>query len=87
MTAVDRDIDRLRNLAGLRCDVREIDLESGDLDSVTARLKQLREEIGFDGILAELNCGGLIPHARVLNAIRLLCREVMPRFNQGSGGL
>ena len=33
------------------------------------RLHQLRDEIGFDGILAELNCGGLIPHDRVLNAL------------------
>jgi alkanesulfonate monooxygenase SsuD/methylene tetrahydromethanopterin reductase-like flavin-dependent oxidoreductase (luciferase family) len=52
----------------------------GTPDSVAARLKALQDEIGFDGILAELNCGGLIPHARVLNALRLLCQEVMPRF-------
>lgn len=53
----------------------------GTPDSVAAKLQALREEIGFDGILAELNCGGLIPHERVLNAIRLLCQEVMPRFH------
>ncbi len=52
----------------------------GTPDSVGARLKQLQDDIGIDGILAELNCGGIIPHARVLNAIRLLCQEVMPRF-------
>ena len=52
----------------------------GTPDTVSARLRQLRDEIGFDGILAELNCGGLIPHERVLNALRLLCQEVMPRF-------
>jgi alkanesulfonate monooxygenase SsuD/methylene tetrahydromethanopterin reductase-like flavin-dependent oxidoreductase (luciferase family) len=52
----------------------------GTPDSVAERLLRLRDEIGFDGILAELNCGGLIPHARVLNALRLLCHEVMPRF-------
>jgi len=52
----------------------------GTPDSVAARLRQLQDEIGFDGILAELNCGGLIPHDRVMNAIRLLCQEVMPRF-------
>jgi alkanesulfonate monooxygenase SsuD/methylene tetrahydromethanopterin reductase-like flavin-dependent oxidoreductase (luciferase family) len=52
----------------------------GTPDSVSARLRQLQDEIGFDGILAELNCGGLSPHERVLNAIRLLCQEVMPRF-------
>jgi len=52
----------------------------GTPDTVSQRLRQLRDEIGFDGILAELNCGGLIPHERVLNALRLLCQEVMPRF-------
>jgi alkanesulfonate monooxygenase SsuD/methylene tetrahydromethanopterin reductase-like flavin-dependent oxidoreductase (luciferase family) len=52
----------------------------GTPDSVAARLKTLQSEIGFDGILAELNCGGLIPHERVLNALRLLCQEVKPRL-------
>ena len=44
------------------------------------RLSELRDEIGLDGILAELNCGGLIPHAQVMNALRLLCAEVVPQF-------
>ncbi|HVC55096.1 MAG TPA: LLM class flavin-dependent oxidoreductase [Stellaceae bacterium] len=52
----------------------------GTPDSVAARLKQLQHDIGFDGLLAEVNCGGIIPHERVLNALRLLCQEVMPRF-------
>ena len=52
----------------------------GSPETVANRLKSLQEHIGFDGILAELNCGGLIPHARVMNALRLLCEEVEPRF-------
>jgi hypothetical protein len=40
----------------------------------------LQDELGLDGILAELNTGGLIPHAKVMSAMRLLCAEVMPRF-------
>jgi hypothetical protein len=40
----------------------------------------LQAEIGLCGILAELNCGGLIPHDRVLAAMRLLCEAVKPRF-------
>jgi hypothetical protein len=47
---------------------------------VAARLQELREELGLDGILAEINTGGLIPHERVLRSLRLLCDEVMPRF-------
>ena len=46
-----------------------------------ARLREVEEEIGLDGILAELNCGGRIPQDRVLNALRLLCEEVKPRFH------
>ncbi len=47
---------------------------------VVDRLKQLEEELGLDGILAELNPGSLVPHARVMEALRLLCEEVMPKF-------
>jgi alkanesulfonate monooxygenase SsuD/methylene tetrahydromethanopterin reductase-like flavin-dependent oxidoreductase (luciferase family) len=53
----------------------------GTPEMVVDRLTQLREELGFDGILAELNCGSLIPHSRVMNSLRLLCDKVMPRFN------
>jgi alkanesulfonate monooxygenase SsuD/methylene tetrahydromethanopterin reductase-like flavin-dependent oxidoreductase (luciferase family) len=45
---------------------------------VADRLTALREGLGLDGILAEMNCGSRIPHARVLRSLELLCREVMP---------
>ncbi|HEX3953445.1 MAG TPA: LLM class flavin-dependent oxidoreductase [Stellaceae bacterium] len=74
-------IDRAERLRTLTyADVLGGNVIVGTPQSVTARLKELQSELGFDGILAELNCGGLIPHARVLNALRLLCQEVMPRF-------
>ncbi len=47
---------------------------------VVDRLKRLRDQLGLDGILAELNPGSLIPHDRVMTALRLLCEEVMPSF-------
>jgi alkanesulfonate monooxygenase SsuD/methylene tetrahydromethanopterin reductase-like flavin-dependent oxidoreductase (luciferase family) len=53
----------------------------GTPDQVVEKLQRLREEIGLDGILAELNPGSLIPHPMVMNALRLLCQEVMPRFH------
>jgi alkanesulfonate monooxygenase SsuD/methylene tetrahydromethanopterin reductase-like flavin-dependent oxidoreductase (luciferase family) len=52
----------------------------GTPERVIDRLMELREVIGLNGILAELNPGSLIPHERVLEALRLLCHEVMPRF-------
>jgi len=53
----------------------------GTPDMVVKRLEGLRQELGLSGILAELNCGGQIPHERVRNCLQLLCREVMPSFN------
>jgi alkanesulfonate monooxygenase SsuD/methylene tetrahydromethanopterin reductase-like flavin-dependent oxidoreductase (luciferase family) len=48
--------------------------------AVAERLMALKHEIGLSGILAELNCGGLIPHEQVLTAMQLLCEVVKPRF-------
>lgn len=53
----------------------------GSPDSVTAQLRALRQELGLDGVLLEFNCGGRVPHAQEMNALRLLCQEVMPRFH------
>jgi len=53
----------------------------GTPDSFAARLREVQEEIGLDGILAELNCGGKIPHEGVMRALRLLCEEVKPQFH------
>jgi alkanesulfonate monooxygenase SsuD/methylene tetrahydromethanopterin reductase-like flavin-dependent oxidoreductase (luciferase family) len=54
----------------------------GTPDVVDERLRELRDDLGLAGILAELNHGRLIPHERVLRSMRLLCAEVMPRFRQ-----
>src|SRR5713226_671790 len=53
----------------------------GSPERVTDRLLELREKIGLDGILCEMNCGTKIPHARVMKSLQLLCEKVMPRFN------
>ena len=49
---------------------------------VAERLNGLKAELGLDGILAELNCGSKIPHANVLESLRLLCKDVMPAVKQ-----
>jgi alkanesulfonate monooxygenase SsuD/methylene tetrahydromethanopterin reductase-like flavin-dependent oxidoreductase (luciferase family) len=53
----------------------------GTPDAVAEQLRRLQQELGVDGILAELNTGGRIPHECVLNALRLLCQEVKPAFH------
>jgi len=52
----------------------------GTPDSVSERLQALRDDLGLDGIMLELNCGGKIPLRREQEALRLLCQDVMPRF-------
>jgi alkanesulfonate monooxygenase SsuD/methylene tetrahydromethanopterin reductase-like flavin-dependent oxidoreductase (luciferase family) len=52
----------------------------GTPESVVDRLCALRDELGLDGILAEMNCRSLVPHARVMRSLQLLCDKVMPRF-------
>jgi alkanesulfonate monooxygenase SsuD/methylene tetrahydromethanopterin reductase-like flavin-dependent oxidoreductase (luciferase family) len=80
--AAEQRIRRAERLKGLTYeDALRTQVLVGSPDSFTERLCGLQEELGLNGILAELNCGGRIPHERVLNAIRLLCEEVMPRFH------
>jgi alkanesulfonate monooxygenase SsuD/methylene tetrahydromethanopterin reductase-like flavin-dependent oxidoreductase (luciferase family) len=52
----------------------------GSTHATIDRLRGLRDEVGLDGILAQLNCGGCITHEQVMNALKLLCLNVMPQF-------
>src|SRR5262249_994374 len=54
----------------------------GTPEQVARRIDQLRLELGLNGILAELNCGSLIPHLKVMKSLELLCGKVMPQFRQ-----
>src|SRR5215472_1701164 len=74
-----RRVNQLRSLAyedGLRNHALV-----GTPDTIAEKLSALQREIGLSGLLAELNCGGLIPHQRVLRALQLLCEEVKPQFH------
>jgi alkanesulfonate monooxygenase SsuD/methylene tetrahydromethanopterin reductase-like flavin-dependent oxidoreductase (luciferase family) len=53
----------------------------GSPERVTDRLLELRDKLGLDGILCEMNCGTKIPHQRVMKSLQLLCEKVKPRFN------
>jgi alkanesulfonate monooxygenase SsuD/methylene tetrahydromethanopterin reductase-like flavin-dependent oxidoreductase (luciferase family) len=52
----------------------------GTPDVVAARLEELRETAGLDGVSAEINPGSMLSHAQVMNSLRLWCQEVMPRL-------
>ena len=53
----------------------------GTPEQVTDRLMQLKEELGLDGILAEMNCGTKILHSQVMKSLQLLCERVKPQFH------
>ena len=75
---------RMRRVKQLRRrsydDALEANVLIGTPRTIAEKLSSLQKEIGLNGILAELNCGGLIPHQNVLTAMQLLCEDVKTRF-------
>jgi alkanesulfonate monooxygenase SsuD/methylene tetrahydromethanopterin reductase-like flavin-dependent oxidoreductase (luciferase family) len=62
-------------------EVRRDKVIIGGPEFVADRLQQLHDELGLDGILAELNFGALIPFERMTHSLQLLCEKVMPRLH------
>ena len=52
----------------------------GAADRLRHRFAELKEDLGLDGIVAELNAGGLIPEAAVARSLRIITQQVMPSF-------
>ena len=44
------------------------------------RMVDAAEEMDLDGVVAELNAGGLIPEERVLRSLRIITEKVMAAF-------
>ena len=61
-------------------DMLETKIAFGTADSLIDRFTQLKEELGLDGVVSELNAGGLIPEERVLRSLRIITEQVMPAF-------
>ena len=53
-------------------------LAYGSPEDVVKLLKEITEEMGLSGIVAETNVGGLIPREKVAASIDLFCKEVVP---------
>jgi alkanesulfonate monooxygenase SsuD/methylene tetrahydromethanopterin reductase-like flavin-dependent oxidoreductase (luciferase family) len=62
-------------------EVRRDKVVIGGPERVADRLRQLQEELGLDGILAELNFDALIPSEAMTRSLQLLCENVMPRLH------
>src|SRR5215510_5717841 len=52
----------------------------GTPESVTERLRELRESLGYTTLSVWMNVGGRIPHERMLGSMRLFAERVMPRL-------
>jgi alkanesulfonate monooxygenase SsuD/methylene tetrahydromethanopterin reductase-like flavin-dependent oxidoreductase (luciferase family) len=52
----------------------------GTGESLIDRFSELQEELGLDGVVAELNAGGLIPEEAVARSLRIMTQQVMPSF-------
>ncbi len=52
----------------------------GTPDAVVERLGGLRDELGLNQIMFELNYGSLIPHERQVSCLRLFAEEVIPQL-------
>ena len=75
----DRRRMQAERMAGLTYeDVLARKVVFGTAEGVVDRLKQLRGELGLDGIVAELNPGGLIPPELETRSLQILAREVVP---------
>jgi alkanesulfonate monooxygenase SsuD/methylene tetrahydromethanopterin reductase-like flavin-dependent oxidoreductase (luciferase family) len=77
----DRRQARADRLASLTYDdILHTKVAFGTGTGLVDRLSQLQEELGLNGIVAELDAGGLIPAERVKRSLHILTHEVMPAF-------
>ena len=52
----------------------------GTGESLVDRFMELKEELGLDSVVSELNAGGLIPEDAVTRSLRIITEQVMPAF-------
>jgi len=52
----------------------------GSPGGLTERLLELKQDLGVNGIAAELNPGGLLPRAQEMRSLQILTQQVMPAF-------
>jgi len=72
---------RVEQLAGLSYEqILAERVAFGSAAGLIDRFQRLREELTLDGVVAELDAGGLIPAARVKKSLEILTHEVMPAF-------
>jgi alkanesulfonate monooxygenase SsuD/methylene tetrahydromethanopterin reductase-like flavin-dependent oxidoreductase (luciferase family) len=61
-------------------DILKTRVAFGTAAGLIDRLTRLEEELGLDGIVAELNPGGLLSIEQMQRSLRILTHEIMPAF-------
>jgi alkanesulfonate monooxygenase SsuD/methylene tetrahydromethanopterin reductase-like flavin-dependent oxidoreductase (luciferase family) len=78
---VERRQSRAERLATLTYEeILHTKVAFGTAAGLIDRLGQMQDELGLDGIVAELNAGGQILPERVKRSLHILTHEVMPAF-------
>jgi len=78
---IERREAQARRLSGLSYDeILETKVAFGTASGLIDRLARLKEELGLNGVAAELNPGGLLPAAQEMRTLRILTQQVMPAF-------
>lgn len=73
--------DRLQRLNNISYEeVLRHKVMHGTPEEVVERIQRYREELGVTGLVLEMNFGGQIPNELVINSIRQLTENVMPKF-------
>ena len=96
VTAVDRNVEGLQSFAGRRCDIRALDLETGDPDSVLAHFGGMYDGIVVTNYLhrpllqplaAALASGGVLIYETFMIGNERFGRPRNPDFLLGPGEL
>jgi alkanesulfonate monooxygenase SsuD/methylene tetrahydromethanopterin reductase-like flavin-dependent oxidoreductase (luciferase family) len=78
---VERRVAQAQRLSGLSYDdILTTKVAFGSGPGLVDRFTQLREELGVNGVAAELNPGGLLTPDQERRSLQILMREVMPAF-------
>ncbi|HEU5320254.1 MAG TPA: hypothetical protein VFX28_05600, partial [Methylomirabilota bacterium] len=75
---LDAEADRIARLS--YAEILETRVAFGTAAGLIARLTELRESLELDGVVAELNPGGLLSLEQMQRTLRALTHEVMPAF-------
>jgi len=78
---VERRVSQARTLSSLSYpEILQTKVAFGTAPALVDRFARLKEELGLNGVAAELNPGGLLPMAQEKRSLQILTQQVMRAF-------